>query len=170
MADCPVCMTRRGFVTRAFATVLGLGVTAQLLDAGTVRAQVPGLVSDQLAKGYADYSEFVDGPADFLTRKLTFAPGTFIPWHTHPGPVWGIVNSGTLTAHYDLQGCVTEFGTGGAIYVPRGLTHEEHNDGTDVLEVVSTFILPAGSPTRIPAAPPSGSACGEAVQAPAKPK
>jgi quercetin dioxygenase-like cupin family protein len=112
-----------------------------------------------LAKGSVDYSEFVDGPADFYTLKLTFAPGSHIPWHTHPGPVWGIINSGTLTAYYDTLGCQTDFPTGTAVYVPRGLTHEEHNDGANVLEVISTFILPAGSPTRLPADAPVGGVC-----------
>jgi quercetin dioxygenase-like cupin family protein len=160
--DCPICLTRRGFVSRAIATVIGAGITAQLLRAERVQAQaVAGLASDQLGKGSLDFSDFIGGPSDLLTLKLTFQPGTVIPWHIHPGPVWGIVNSGTLTAHYDESGCKADFPAGGALYVPRGTIHEEHNDGADLLEVISTFILPAGSAVRLPANAPSRVVCDQ---------
>jgi quercetin dioxygenase-like cupin family protein len=173
MADCPFCViSRRSLVTRALGAALAVGAGTRFAFAQKAIAQVPGLTSEQLAKGSVDYSEFVDGPADFYTLKLTFAPGSYIPWHTHPGPVWGIINSGTLTAYYDTLGCQTAFPTGTAVYVPRGLTHEEHNDGAGVLEVISTFILPAGSPTRIPADAPIGGVCyptGPGPSTPTKP-
>ena len=159
MAECPFCISRRGLVTRALGGALALGVAGRLAPAGTVKAQAPQLVSDLLGQGHTDYSDVVGGPADFYTYRLTFQPGTVIAWHIHPGPVYAVVNSGTLTVHYDSAGCQTDYPIGSAVTLPRNLTHEDHNDGTDVLEVISTFLMPAGSPLRVSVDAPIGSAC-----------
>ncbi len=87
MADCPFCITRRGFVTKAFGTALAAGLSVKV--AGKVVAQTqpdpgPQLVSELLARGSTPFSPFVDGPADFYTMKLTFPPGTLVTWHRHP--------------------------------------------------------------------------------------
>jgi quercetin dioxygenase-like cupin family protein len=159
--NCPVCLTRRGLLVRGAATILGAGITAQLIRSEKIYAQTSGLTSDQLGRAGLAYSDFMKGPADLVTLNLTFQPGTVIDWHIHPGPVWGIINSGTLTAHYDQSGCLTAFPSGTALYVPAGTIHEEANDGTDLLQVVSTCILPPGSPERRPADAPTRVVCDQ---------
>jgi quercetin dioxygenase-like cupin family protein len=129
--------------------------------AGRAAAQTDGVTSEQLAQGSMDWSEFVNGPADFYTLKLMFQPHTFIDWHIHPGPVFGIVTAGTLTDVYDQLGCKASFGPGAAVYIPRGLTHQDRNDGSEILEVTTTFIVPSGSPLRVPTDKvPAGASCG----------
>jgi quercetin dioxygenase-like cupin family protein len=169
MANCPFCViTRRNLVRSAMGSALALATGSLALASRAVAQEVPGLTSEQLAHGTADFSQYVDGPADFYTIRLTFAPGAFIDWHTHPGPVFGIVTAGTLTDVYDQLGCKTSFGPGAAVYIPRGLTHQDRNDGKEALVVMATFIVPAGSVLRLPADNiPAGAPCGmsEAVAA-----
>lgn len=167
MPDCPFCViSRRSLVTRALGAAVALGTGAGLLFADKAIAQTPGVTSEQLGQGTMDFSEVVNGPADFYTLKITFQPHTVIDWHIHPGPVYGIINAGTLTNTYDLLGCKAQFGAGAAVYIPKGLTHQDRNDGDSILEVISTFIVAAGSPLRVPTDNvPAGVSCGGASTA-----
>ena len=38
-------------------------------------------------------------PIDVATQIVTFQPGGFSGWHTHPGPVFFTVRTGTLTVY-----------------------------------------------------------------------
>lgn len=38
-------------------------------------------------------------PIDVATQVVTFAPGGYSGWHTHPGPVFFTVTQGTLTVY-----------------------------------------------------------------------
>ena len=143
--------------------------------AGKVVAQTPPdqgpqLIQELLARGSTEFSPFVDGPADFITVKLTLPPGTIVAWHRHPGPVFAEVISGTLTNHYDTLGCLKRFPAGAAVYVPRDQIHDDANEGSDVLVLISTFVVPAGSPPRIPVDTPVGSKCEDTVQGIAAPR
>ena len=40
-----------------------------------------------------------DQPIDVATQIVTFQPGGFSGWHTHPGPVFFTVRTGTLTVY-----------------------------------------------------------------------
>lgn len=157
MLNCPCTQSRRTFLGRAVGAALAVGLAGRVGSA--LAQQEPEITSETLARGTVGYSEFVDGPAEIVTPRILFPPGSFLPWHTHPGPVFGVVNSGQLTVYYDTAGCIRDFAAGEAVYVPRGTTHEEHNEGTDVLEVVSTFVVPVNTPLRLPAAVPDGIAC-----------
>jgi oxalate decarboxylase/phosphoglucose isomerase-like protein (cupin superfamily) len=55
--------------------------------------------------------------------------------------------------------CWTTYGPGAAVFVPVGMTHEEHNDGASTVELIATYVVPEGSPLRLPATPPTGAAC-----------
>jgi hypothetical protein len=46
------------------------------------------------------------------------------------------------------------------VVIPRGTTHEEHNEGDTLLEIVATFVVPAGAPLRLPAEGPAELTCG----------
>jgi quercetin dioxygenase-like cupin family protein len=145
LATCGYCLSRRAFV---------LGTLGAVVTAGVAAAQGPTLVAEELARGRLDYADAVGGPADLITLKLTFPPGTISPWHVHPGTVEGIITAGTLTV-YQADGCRASYGPGQAVIVPSGTVHEEHNDGTVPLDVIATFVQPAGAPLRVPADPPN---------------
>src|SRR2546425_5017733 len=40
-----------------------------------------------------------DQPIDVATQIVTFQPGGYSGWHTHPGPVFFTVRTGTLTVY-----------------------------------------------------------------------
>lgn len=171
MADCPFCVSRRTFVTRTLGAGLALGLVSKLTSKALAQGspnQGPEVTSEELAVAHIDYSAFVDGPADFHTVKITFPAGALITWHRHPGPVFAEVISGTLTNHYDTLGCEKLWPAGTAVYIPRDLIHDDANESNEELVVMSTFIVPAASPLRIPVETPQGSKC-ETVEQSAKP-
>jgi quercetin dioxygenase-like cupin family protein len=149
MAACGYCLSRRAFV---------LGTLGAAVAAGTAGAQAPELASEEIARGHLEYADAIGGPAELITLKLTFPPGTVIPWHLHPGTVEGIITAGTLTM-YLADGCTASYGPGAAVIVPAGAVHEEHNEDAVPLEVISTFLQPAGAPLRVPMSAPDAAAC-----------
>src|SRR5438094_9042772 len=95
IVDCPHCaISRRSLLRGALGTALTLGTGARV---GQVEAQGIEPVVEPLAHGHADFSELVDGPAEVYTYRITLPPGAVIPWHTQPGPVFGLMNAGELT-------------------------------------------------------------------------
>ncbi|HEY7063055.1 MAG TPA: cupin domain-containing protein [Chloroflexota bacterium] len=144
MTGCGCALTRRAFV---------LGTVGAALVAGRAGAQTAEVAAEVLGRGRTDYAEELGGPAELITLKLTFPPGSMLPWHLHPGPVYGIVNSGELTV-YQSDGCKAVYGPGSVVIIPRDTVHEEHNEGAVPIEAISTFLLLEGSPVRVPATPP----------------
>ncbi|MFI2840089.1 cupin domain-containing protein [Mycolicibacterium sp. PDY-3] len=85
---------------------------------------------------------------DFVTKELTIAPGGSTGWHWHPGQVYGVIRSGTLT-HYSADCSVDgTYPAGSAITetVGPGYVHEGRNLGPDPLVMWVGYIVPAGSP------------------------
>lgn len=88
---------------------------------------------------------------DYITREITIAPGGTTGWHYHPGQVFGVVRSGTLT-HYD-SGCTVDgvYNAGDPITEISGVgyVHEGRNEGPDPLVMWVLYIDPAGSPLAV---------------------
>src|ERR1043166_8405517 len=67
-----------------------------------------GLLSANIASAF-DFVPFGEGtlPNGKIVSmfQVAFAPGESFPWHFHPGPLWGVIISGTLT---EDEGCGTE--------------------------------------------------------------
>ena len=141
-------LSRRGFC---------VGAVCAALAGGIARAQAEGVTSQVLARGRADYAEALGGPAEVITGQVTVAPGTTIPWHTHPGPVTAVINKGELSI-YGADGCKTVFAAGDAALVALGTVHFERNEGAEPVEFVATYVVPPGSPLRVDA-PPSTATC-----------
>lgn len=93
---------------------------------------------------------------DLYIQQLTGAPGATTGWHSHPGPVTVLVNSGTLTfIHADCTTSPYPSGTG-FIDPGAGSIHMARNDGTaeTTFFVTYTNLLVAGA-ARIDAAAPT---------------
>jgi quercetin dioxygenase-like cupin family protein len=110
----------------------GVGVESETLSAATYQGQ------------------------DYITKKVTIAPGGSTGWHWHPGRVFGVIREGTLThavadcsidAVYPEGSPVTE-GTG-----PDNV-HIGRNLGPDPLVMWITYIEPAGGPLTLDAPNP----------------
>ena len=117
-------------------TVALLGVTAY------------ALTTTPLAAGTVDFFAPFGGPANVRMSKTTMSVGETNGWHSHPGLVYVIVKSGTLTFE---SGCgdVHVYSAGQAFTEQATDIHRAVNYGPDPLEFYATLVVPAGSPSRI---------------------
>jgi len=88
------------------------------------------------------------GLSDAYVRYLKIAPRGDTGWHSHPGIIFGLVQSGTLTFyHNDFTTTVYPAGTG--FVESPGDVHNAVNEGATDLELAVLFLLPEGAPQRI---------------------
>jgi quercetin dioxygenase-like cupin family protein len=98
-------------------------------------------------KPYAHYP--TDQP-QLTTIKLTIAPHTALPWHTHPFPNVVYVLSGTLTLHDKASGKTQVVHQGQAVGESVDDVHRgESGDEPTVLLI--TYAGTPGVPTSVPA-------------------
>jgi quercetin dioxygenase-like cupin family protein len=100
-------------------------------------------------------------PCDVVQQKITYAPGGFSGWHSHPGVVLAVLLSGTITRY--TTDCAHTTYNAGQTFVELG--HDEtmliRNEGSTPAEVLATLIVPAGTSNaelRIDQPQPSGCA------------
>ncbi len=89
-------------------------------------------------------------PIDVATQIVTFQPGGYSGWHTHPGPVFFTVKTGTLTV-YEAEDptCTPHVFTAGTGAVEAGTETHAHmvrNETGAVAEAVVTYMVPVGTP------------------------
>jgi quercetin dioxygenase-like cupin family protein len=74
--------------------------------------------------------------------RYTIHAGEKVPWHYHPGRIYGVIVSGTLT---EEKGCARPADTitaGSAFTEAPGVTHRVFNYGTEDVVIIFTFIVP----------------------------
>ena len=74
--------------------------------------------------------------------RFTIHPGETVPWHYHPGRIYGVIVGGTLT---EEKGCGRPADTitvGSAFTEAPGAIHRVFNYGTENVVIVFTFIVP----------------------------
>jgi hypothetical protein len=93
--------------------------------------------------------------ADVFVQHLRFSPNQAFPWHTHPGPVFGMVVSGSLTYEDAAASrCRDRTYTAGRGFLDPGFGHVHRAiGGPSGAEAYFFFILPPGSETHINPAP-----------------
>ncbi|MCA1686328.1 MAG: cupin domain-containing protein [Planctomycetia bacterium] len=99
---------------------------------------------------FPDYTALVKtrGLSDGYVRYLKIAPGGDTGWHSHPGIIFGLVQSGTLTFYHD-DGTRSVFPAGTGFVESPGDVHNSVNEGTADLEMAVFFLVPKGAPPRI---------------------
>lgn len=98
---------------------------APFADATDVKLK--GLVGGQQHVGNAK------NVADTIVQQITIQPGGFTGWHTHPGPVIVMVESGTFTVYQGSDTSCTGFAYGpdeSFIDPGQGNVHSARNEGT----------------------------------------
>lgn len=96
------------------------------------------------------YTQYPTGQVQLTTLKVTLAPHTALPWHTHPFPNVVYVLSGTLTLHDKASGKTLLVHQGEAVGESVDDVHRgEAGDEPAVL--IITYAGIPGSPTSIPA-------------------
>ena len=98
------------------------------------------------------------GPADVTMQTATYEPGHSSGWHAHTGMHAVMVRSGTVT-FYDSRCQGRTFGPG-EIYVGGQDVHLARNDTIEPIEMVVTYLFPAGQPhTTFRVASPAPAGC-----------
>jgi quercetin dioxygenase-like cupin family protein len=96
------------------------------------------------------YTHYPAGQVQLTTLKVTLAPHTALPWHTHPFPNSVYVLSGTLTLHDKASGKLLVVHQGQAVGESVDDVHRgEAGDQPAVL--IITYAGTPGVPTSVPA-------------------
>jgi quercetin dioxygenase-like cupin family protein len=96
------------------------------------------------------YTQYPNGRPELTMLKLTLAPHSVLPWHTHPFPNAGYVLSGTLTVHDKVSGKTKVFHQGEAFAETVNDVHRGET-GDEPVVLLVTYSGTPGTPTSIPA-------------------
>jgi hypothetical protein len=93
---------------------------------------------------------------DVVVATIVVGPGGTSGWHLHPGPAVVVVKTGSVTTyHGDDPSCSPTLHPAGSSFIEDGgMVHIARNEGTVNANLVTTYFVPAGSPTRIDADDP----------------
>jgi quercetin dioxygenase-like cupin family protein len=93
---------------------------------------------------------------DIAVANIVVVPGGTSGWHMHPGPAIVVVKTGTVTIYHgdDPRCSPTPHPAGSSFIEDGGMVHIARNEGAVDATLVTTYFVPAGSPTRIDAADP----------------
>ena len=146
-----------------------LALVASLAIAGTtlaVHAPLVGPVLNDIGRGtLATRVHYNRGgikvetkrPVDIVVQELTFAkatattPGASAGWHSHPGPVFVVIRSGTLSV-WDKHCVKKTYSKGQSFFEagPKSSLLVKNESTTEDATVYGTFIVPVGTtPLRI---------------------
>jgi len=91
------------------------------------------------------------GVSDLHVLEVTVAPGGTGGWHSHRGPSFVIVKSGTATFYEgDDPSCTPhEILAGSGFFEPAGRVHTLRNEEGENLVNVVVQLVPTGTPRRI---------------------
>lgn len=154
------------------ALMLAMAAAAALLltTAPVLATPGSGITPVDLARGTsaAAYTITTEANRDIATQTLTFAAGgtSTSGWHTHPGPVVTIVQSGTMSIWFSSDCTLRTVTAGQAIVVPgAGVFDLARNEDAAVpLILVQTYYnVPVGGALRTDAPTPQCSSATPAV-------
>jgi quercetin dioxygenase-like cupin family protein len=90
------------------------------------------------------------GASDLHITEVTIQAGGHGGWHSHPGPSFIIVKSGTATLYEGEGPCTARaFPTGSGLFEPAGDVHIVRNEGSQPLVLVVAQLVATGAPRRI---------------------
>jgi quercetin dioxygenase-like cupin family protein len=125
-------------------------VIAQNASPSVVSGQRETLLQTTRSWNGKSYTHYPKGQPQLTTLKVTIAPHTALPWHTHPFPNSVYVLSGTLTLHDRDSGKTLVVHQGQAVGESVDDVHRgESGDEPTVLLI--TYAGTPGVPTSIPA-------------------
>lgn len=150
-------------------SILGAAAALLLTTATVVATPSSGITAVDLARGTsaAAYTITTEANREIATQTLTFAAGgtSTSGWHTHPGPVVTIVQSGTMSIWFSSDCTLRTVTAGQAIVVPGAGVFDlaRNNDAAVPLVIVQTYYnVPVGGALRTDAPTPQ---CSSAVPA-----
>ena len=131
----------------AWATPPSAGFTATNIVGATVFTDIATKAETDDWKAEIKFK----GPTDVYVTHIRLVPGAHGGWHSHPGPSFISVKSGTATLYDD---CIDptipyDFPAGTAFVEDAGCVHLLVNEGDVDCEVVVIQFVPRGAPRRI---------------------
>lgn len=96
------------------------------------------------------------GGAEVTVQHVRLAANQPIPWHTHPGPVFVLVERGAFTYEYPRgSNCIATTYTAGQGFVDPGFGNvHQATAGPQGAELYAVFVFPPGTENHlIPTAP-----------------
>lgn len=98
--------------------------------------------------------------SDVIVTESVVAPGGSFGWHSHPGPSFSVVKSGTLTFYRGDDPTCTPvvYHAGDVLIDPGNAVHIGRNEGSVDLVLIVTRLVPHGAASRIDAPNPGN--CG----------
>ncbi len=133
------------------ATTVGSGSTSTLLGRATFSDPVHNTFSVKRITGDWDV-EITSKPAlDIAVQSIVFQPGGQSGWHSHPGPVFIQVVSGTMTFYESGDPtCAPIVRTAGQGYLDEGAhAHIARNETAAPAQNIVTYFAPPGAALRI---------------------
>jgi cupin domain len=131
-----------------FAGVAIFGITALATAGGgfTATTAVRGTLAGHVQVNTDRIKFQTKGDTDVVVQTITYAPGGFSGWHTHPGFVLAVMESGAITIQV---GCsVNTYSAGQSFYESGTTPIMARNNGGVPAVVRANFIVPKGVATR----------------------
>jgi quercetin dioxygenase-like cupin family protein len=126
------------------------GAYAQTAAGKVATAQRQVLVQADQSWNGKPYTQYPKGRPELTMLKVTLAPHTVLPWHTHPMPNAAYVLSGTLTLHDKASGKTRVVHQGEAFAESVDDVHRGEAGDEPVVLLITYSGIP-GEPTSIPA-------------------
>lgn len=130
----PVSAQPSGVSVTALAPVVQLGEIAEKAKYGAWKAEIE---TEQVS--------------DLHVVQVTINPGGTLGWHSHPGPSFVVVKSGTATFYHAAdKNCTPHvIPTGSGLFEPAGNVHIVRNEQNAPLVNVVVQLIPTGTPRLI---------------------
>lgn len=111
----------------------------------------PVLLDELDVKGESETEEVEIKTTGLWTCRVVhfhIAPGGHTGWHSHPGPVFVMIESGTMTLEQS-DGSAAVYPPGTGFVEDPDRVHIARNEGDDLLVFDAFILIPAGAPVRI---------------------
>jgi quercetin dioxygenase-like cupin family protein len=137
------------FLVACLTAVTSIGL-AQTVPATVATAQRETLLQATQSWNGKRYTHYPTGQPQLTTLKVTIAPHTALPWHSHPFPNAVYVLSGTLTLHDRASGKTLVVHQGQAVGESVDDVHRGYASDEPAVLLI-TYAGTPGVPTSVPA-------------------
>lgn len=129
-------------LTGGMILVAGAGLALAPSGGGSAAVRSVEMPAPAVALAAGPLAVTLSGPGDVTVLNQVYEPGKDSGWHAHPGIHAVAVQSGSLTIYDDS--CVRHTYGPGESYVGGQLTHLVRNETAAPVEMVVTYLNPAG--------------------------
>jgi quercetin dioxygenase-like cupin family protein len=114
-----------------------------LISATLLATLAVGLPSVANAFGFLPLGEGVLPSGNLVQNfQFTIFPGETVPWHYHPGHIYGVIVGGRLTEEKGCGRPANVLTAGSAFTEAPGAIHRVFNYGHDPVVIIFTFRVP----------------------------